>query len=126
MESSEALRIVRALADGVNPATGETLAAESVFQQPQTIRALERAVTALETSADARDGSRNSFPDTEHIRLVDPTQPWRAEEDERLYMEFYRSVDFESIARRLGRSKSAIIQRLMKLGKKKPRASKAA
>jgi hypothetical protein len=124
MESSEALRIVRALADGVNPVTGETLAAESIFQQPQTIRALERAVTALESRADTRD--KKPFPEIEPIRLLDPTQPWRAEEDERLCMEFYRSIDFESIAERLGRSKSAVIQRLMKLGKKKPRPSKAA
>lgn len=124
MENLEALRIVRALADGTDPVTGETLAAESIFQQPQTIRALKKALTALETCADTRE--RNSFPEVEHIRLIDPTQPWLAEEDERLYMEFYRSIDFESIAERLGRSKSAIIQRLMKLGRKRPKASKAA
>ncbi|MFZ0815726.1 MAG: SANT/Myb-like DNA-binding domain-containing protein [Candidatus Sulfotelmatobacter sp.] len=124
MENSETLRIVRALADGVNPVTGETLAAESVFQQPQTIRALERAAAALETCSDTQD--KNSLPEIEHIRLVDPTQPWGAEEDERLYMEFYRSIDFEIIAQRLGRSKNAVISRLMKLAKKKPRAAKAA
>jgi hypothetical protein len=124
MESSEALRIIRALADGVDPVTRETLPAESVFQQPQTIRALERAAAALEICVDHQD--KNSLPEIEHIRLVDPTQPWRAEEDKRLYMEFYRSIDFEIIAQRLGRSKNAVISRLMKLAKKKPRAAKAA
>jgi|ERR1700679_273378 hypothetical protein len=123
MENSEALQIVRELAGGVSPITGETLAAESVFQQPQTIRALERAVAALETCAGQ---GKNSSAEIEPIRLVDPGRPWLAEEDERLCMEFYRAVDFQSIAERLGRSKSAVISRLMKLAKKKQRASKAA
>jgi hypothetical protein len=126
VENSEALRIVRALADGVNPETGETLAADSVFQQAQTVRSLERAAVVLETYAEIPDKNRNPSAQIEQIRLVDPSRPWPPEEDERLYMEFYQSIDFESIAGRLGRSKSEVISRLIKLGKKKTRASSRA
>ena len=48
MESSRALKIVSALANGVNPDTGEVLAAEHVFRQPDVICALKLAVVALE------------------------------------------------------------------------------
>lgn len=126
MKDSEALRIVRALARGVNPETGEIFGADSVFQQPQTILALERAAAALETYAKIADKNRNPSAKIEQIRLVDPSQPWLPEEDERLYMEFYQSIDFESIAARLGRSQSEVISRLIKLGKKRTRASSKA
>jgi len=126
VENSEALGIVRALADGVNPVTGETLKADSVFQQPQTVRALERAAAALETYAHTQARNRNSSAQIEQIRLIYPGQPWLPEEDEQLYMEFYQSVNFETIAGRLGRSKSEVISRLVKLGKKKTRASSKA
>ncbi len=126
MEDSEALRIVRALADGVNPETGEILGADSVFQQPQTFPALDRAAAALETYAGIPDKNRDPSAKIEQIRLVDPSQPWLPEEDEKLYMEFYHSIDFECIAERLGRSKTEVISRLIKLGKKKTRASSKA
>ena len=48
MESSTALKIVSALADGIDPRTGEILATERVFQQPAVICALKLAVVALE------------------------------------------------------------------------------
>lgn len=126
MENLEALRIVRALADGVNPETGEALEADSVFQQPQTLCALEWAAAALEIYAETPDKNRNTSAQIEPIRLVDPSQPWLPEEDDQLYIEFYQSINFESIAGRLGRSKSEIISRLIKLGKKKTKASSTA
>ena len=39
MEIQEGLRIMRALADGVNPATGEALMADAVYQNPPVVRA---------------------------------------------------------------------------------------
>jgi hypothetical protein len=47
MEIQEALRIMRALANGVNPQTGEALEADSVCRQPETVKALNRALGAL-------------------------------------------------------------------------------
>ena len=51
MDAAEALTVVRALADGRDPQSGAPLAPESVFQQPEVIRALFTAATALEHAA---------------------------------------------------------------------------
>ncbi len=40
MEIQEALRIMRALADGVNPETGEAMTTDSVYQYAPAVRAL--------------------------------------------------------------------------------------
>lgn len=48
MESSTALKIVSALADGIDPWTGEAPLTEHVCQQPAVICALKLAVVALE------------------------------------------------------------------------------
>ena len=50
MEASQAVRILRALADGIDPYTGEVFPQESPYQHPDTVRALWSAVRALERS----------------------------------------------------------------------------
>jgi len=47
MEVKEAITIVRALPDGVNPETRETCANDSVYRNPHVAKALNRAVAAL-------------------------------------------------------------------------------
>ena len=47
MDIQEALKIMRALANGKNPENGEVLEESSVCRQPQTVRALNRAISAL-------------------------------------------------------------------------------
>ncbi|MGB2605457.1 MAG: hypothetical protein WBC78_17795 [Candidatus Sulfotelmatobacter sp.] len=51
MENSNALRILRELVNGRNPFTGNVIPTESVFQQPETNRALEKAIAALQSDA---------------------------------------------------------------------------
>jgi len=48
MNQAEALAVVRSLANGVDPETGEVFPAEGPYQRPQTVRALYEAATALE------------------------------------------------------------------------------
>jgi len=48
MEIQEALDVVRRLADGLHPENGESLGKDSLYQHPQAVRALSRAVLALE------------------------------------------------------------------------------
>jgi ribonuclease HI len=43
------LSVVRSLANGVDPETGEVFAADSVYQRAQTVRALYAAAEALES-----------------------------------------------------------------------------
>ena len=48
MEIREALTIVRKLADGVHPETGEVLQEDCLYNHPHAVRALHRAIGALE------------------------------------------------------------------------------
>lgn len=48
MELSAALDILRRLAEGIDPATGEVYPSDSPYQQPQVIRALFTAIEHLE------------------------------------------------------------------------------
>ena len=48
MEQAQALAVVRSLANGVDPETGEVFPAESAYQRPLVVRALYEAASALE------------------------------------------------------------------------------
>jgi hypothetical protein len=48
MNQTEALSVVRSLANGVDPETGEVFSADSVYQRAGTVRALYAAAEALE------------------------------------------------------------------------------
>src|SRR5207248_11670456 len=48
MEIQEALAVIRKLADGVHPETGTALPGYCVYHQLQVVRALHRAMAALE------------------------------------------------------------------------------
>src|SRR3990170_2929380 len=48
MDASQALAVVRSLANGVDPASGEVFPAESAYQRPDVVRALYEAASALE------------------------------------------------------------------------------
>lgn len=48
MKAAEALKVLKLLAEGYDPRTGEVLPDESCCQYPNVIRALSRAVQALE------------------------------------------------------------------------------
>jgi hypothetical protein len=54
MEDARALAIVSALANGVDPLTGEVFAVDSPYQSPDVIRALYSAARALETNGRRR------------------------------------------------------------------------
>ena len=48
MDQAQALAIVRSLANGVDPESGEVFPPESAYQRPQVVRALYVAAAALE------------------------------------------------------------------------------
>ncbi len=109
METWEALNIIRALADGKNPATGETCKEDSVLQQIQTVRALEKAVSALESEAE-RSIKRSHLP-------AKVGKLWLAAEEEQLCAEFDRGMSIREIAKLHGRLRGGITARLERLGK---------
>ncbi len=109
MEIHEALEIVRKLADGLHPETGQTVSGDSIYQHPQAVRALNRAVLALEVQQ-AREHARNSLP-------ANAGKPWSNTEDTQICEELRRGVNFQEIARTHGRTLGSILARLIRLGK---------
>ena len=108
MDIVRAKEIVRALAEGIDPATGEVLADESVYNTPEVIRALFKM---LETTA-------NIEPED---LLRNAGKPWSDKEDSCLRDEFESKMRIADIAREHGRTYGAIESRLAYLGlKKKP------
>lgn len=109
MELEEAIKIIRALADGVNPETGEVLPDNSVCRAPQPVKALNRALGALTTQLER-----------ERNRPQNARKTWTRAEDEQVCEELRLGNDFNQIAKIHSRSVPAIVARLIKLGKVTP------
>jgi hypothetical protein len=105
MDLDRAKEIVQALADGVDPYTGERFPADGPYQRADTVRALYKILEAADSGKKPKD----------------PTKPraggrWTQEEEQKLRDEFQQNVPFEQIAKDHGRTRGAITARLVKLG----------
>jgi uncharacterized protein with gpF-like domain len=109
MEQTQALEIIRSLAKGVDPTTGEVFPADSAFQQPDVIRALHLATEALQRAAKAERKNQQLPAGT--------GKPWNAEEDQALVTAFESGSSIKDLAAAHERTNGAIRSRLMKLGK---------
>ena len=112
MQLDAALPIVRALADGVNPVTGEAYPESSPYAEPRTLRALYSAVDLMSREIE-REKRKERLP-------ANFGKPWTEGEDRALTAEFDSSVPLGEIARRHARTQSSIRLRLEKLGKIEP------
>ena len=114
MEREQALKILSALANGVHPMTGEIFAADSPYQQPDTVRALFEAVRTMEETRQRPDANpeRRSAgaPGNTFVR-------WTSGEEERLAAAFDAGKNSAELAKLHNRSRAAIEARLLKLGK---------
>lgn len=108
MEIQEALKIIRALADGVSPENGEALNADVFYQYAPVVRAFHRAVGALEI-LEERERARRPSP-------ANAGKTWSRAEDAQVCEELRRGTDFHQIARTHNRTLGSIIARLVKLG----------
>ncbi len=109
MEIGRALEIVRALADGTDPYTGEVYPADSPYQNAETVRALFTAIDMLE-KAERRRKRKRELPER-------AGEPWDDEEDSVLIKKFEEDVGVKEIAVEHKRTEWAIRSRLEKLGK---------
>ena len=112
MQLDAALPIVRALADGVNPVTGEAYPEQSPYAEPRTLRALYSAVDLMQKEVE-RERRRQLLP-------ANFGKPWSQAEDENLVSEFDSRVPMIEMSRRHARTQSSIRLRLEKLGKIEP------
>ena len=113
MDQEKALRILKTLADGIDPGTGEALPAASAYQHPDAVRALFVAIRALETPEAT---AKRSAP-APRSSAGNSGKPWSKEEDEQLLSAFDGGQPTEAIAETHGRSKIAIEARLAKFGR---------
>lgn len=109
MEHTQALEIIRSLAAGADPLTGEAFPADSPYQQPDIIRALHIAATALQQAASSARKNQSLPPAT--------GKPWTAEEDQELIAAFESGSTPKQLAAAHQRTNGAVRSRLMKLGK---------
>lgn len=112
MQLQSALPIVRALADGVNPLTGEMFSDDCPYAEPRTLRALFSAVELMEREVE-REKRRERLP-------ANFGKPWTESEDQAVIAEFDAALTMPEMARKHARTQSSIRLRLEKLGKIEP------
>ncbi|MDP9159979.1 MAG: hypothetical protein M3O09_07080 [Acidobacteriota bacterium] len=117
MDTQAAIKIVLALADGLNPATGEALAADSVCLVAENIKALHRAVGALQ-GLEEREQSKRLLPGN-------AGKTWTHAEEQQVCDELRRGINFQEIAKAHNRTVVSIVARLVRLGKIAAEASAA-
>lgn len=101
---TKSLTIIRQLATGVDPSTGELLPSPSIFERPDVIRALYDAERAMERQVRA--------PQNRRPRPAKAGASWTPEEEQRLLDQFDAGVDPAEIAKQLERSPAGVIARL--------------
>ena len=112
MQLQSALPIVRALADGVNPLTGEMFSDNCPYSEPRTLRALFSAVELMEREVE-REKRRERLP-------ANFGKPWEEGEDRAIAVAFDAGATIPDMARKHARTQSSIRLRLEKLGKIEP------
>ncbi|POZ62447.1 hypothetical protein [Chromobacterium alticapitis] len=110
MSPAEASHILSALANGVDPSSGEPLPANDVFNQPDVIRALFLAERALHAFKPQRGAPGNAG------------REWTEDEEARLLQAYDAGAELKQIAADHARSRGAIAARLAKLGRLAPDA----
>ena len=111
MDDIKALSIVSALANGVNPQTGEVFDLDSPYQSADVIRALYVAARALEMGRTRGRGvARAHSP-------ANAGKPWTEHEDLELLEKFDEGVSIAEIAQAHDRTLAGIQARLERHGR---------
>lgn len=109
MEETKVVAILSALADGVNPFTGELAAGDSSYQHPDVVRALYAAIDRFK-QAHARKSRRAGLP-------ANVGKPWSEDDDRRLLTEFDGGRCAAELAQTLGRTLAGVEARLERHGR---------
>ncbi len=108
-ERNDARQVLRQLALGVDPRSGQPLGKSDLLQDAEVIRAFFLAVEAL-TDYDVLPP-----PDTREKHLRRAGLPWSEEEDEQLRREFADGMNLQLITEKHYRTQGAISSRLVHL-----------
>lgn len=103
MEINRAKEIITALAEGIDPTTGELLEENNVCNKAEVVRAFYTILQNL------KDKPKKELPEN-------AGKPW-TEEEEKLLLELYNSgTSKKEISQSLGRTIGSITSRLLRLG----------
>lgn len=114
MNSEMAAQILEQLFDGIDPETGEVFRADHVCMQPQVMRAISMAITALRRS-DVRATGGGGGLYNRNGRL-NAGRPWSKEDDAQLLRLFQEGMSMDKICEQLQRRKRGVANRLAYLG----------
>jgi hypothetical protein len=106
MEIQEAIKVIRALANGLDPESGVALKDDSVCRVPLAVKALNRALGAL-VSQEEREQKKPGNAGTY----------WTRAEEQQVCEELRKGINFEEIAKTHNRTVVSVVARLIKLGK---------
>ena len=109
MDSKKAIEIIKMLADGVDPTTGELFPPDSPYQNVDIVRALHTAEEALKRISKI-DSRIKNLPER-------AGKSWQTEESNLLAKRFDSGMPIDEIAKAHNRTKGAIASRLVRLGK---------
>lgn len=109
MEKSKAIDILKLLADGMHPVTGEQLDKNHIINEPDVIRALNTAVAAL-ASEEMKIKRQRDLPER-------VGKPWSEQEDMALIKAFDSGISLNDLVVKHQRTRGAIRTRLVRLGK---------
>lgn len=109
MDAAQALAVVRSLANGVDPESGEVFPPESTYQRPQTVRALYEAATALE-HVERFERRKAQMP-------AKTGEPWTEHEDRKLLSAFDAGRALQELASAHERTMGGVRARLVKYGR---------
>jgi hypothetical protein len=109
MDAGQALAVVRSLANGVDPESGEVFPSESAYQRPQVVRALYEAATALER-IERFERRKSQLPQK-------TGEPWSEDEDRKLLAAFDAGRALQELAAVHERTMGAVRARLLKYGR---------
>lgn len=104
MDIVRAKEIILALAEGVDPATGEVLPENSVCNKGDVVRALYTALNYMEERQAKKELPQNAG------------KPWTNKDDEELIRCVREGLSRKEICERFARSPGSITSRLTKLG----------
>lgn len=107
MDIERAKEILRTLADGTDPLTGEVLSDGNVCNKVEVVRALHCVLSELETK---KSGSTRILPEN-------AGKPWTKEDDLKLIAMFDEGCSKQEMMSFFGRTNGAITSRLARLGK---------
>lgn len=103
MDIARAKELLSALADGIDPFTGEIFPRDHICNHPDIIRAFHQVLGAI--------------PETKKVPSApNAGKPWPQEEQDKLANEFRAGIKISAIAKEHGRSRGSIEAKLAHLG----------